>query len=57
MSKRSPRPKLYRWRISPIRGIGYVDAPDAGQAIQKAIKLYGITNPEQQSRRSASMLV
>jgi hypothetical protein len=51
MPKRpSPREKLFRWRISRIRStpaveIGTVEAPDAEQAIEEAIKEFGITNP------------
>jgi hypothetical protein len=45
--------KLPRWRITRIRAtpavdIGTVEARDAEQAIQEAIKVFGITNPEQQ---------
>jgi hypothetical protein len=40
MSKRSPRSKLFRWRItrlkaSPAALIGYVEAPGAEQAIRE----------------------
>ena len=47
--------KLHRWRISRIRStpaieIGYVDAADAEQTSEEAIKQYGITNPEHQKR-------
>jgi hypothetical protein len=47
--------KLYRWRISRIRGsppefIGYVDAPDDATAIKKAIEKFGITDPKKRER-------
>jgi hypothetical protein len=46
---------MHRWRISRIRStlaieIGYVEAPDADQAVAEAIKQYGITDPHHQSR-------
>ena len=58
MSKRSPRPTLYEWRITRIRStpavlIGHVEAPDADQAIQEAIRKYEITNPHDQGRLAA----
>jgi hypothetical protein len=47
MSRRSPRSKLYDWRITRIRStpaafVGYVEAPDAKQAIYAAISQYEI---------------
>jgi hypothetical protein len=54
--KRTPHSqKLYRWRITRIRAspatlIGYVEAPDEKQAIQAAIREFGITDPEHQKR-------
>jgi hypothetical protein len=36
--------------VSPAALIGYVEASDAGQAIQAAIREFGITNPEHQKR-------
>jgi hypothetical protein len=58
MSKRSPRTKLFEWRITRIRStpaafVGYVQAPDAEQAIQGAITQHGITNPHEQARLAA----
>ena len=58
MSKRSLRSKLYEWRITRIRGtpaafIGYVEAPDAEQAIQAAISRYEISSPHEQARLAA----
>ena len=58
MSKRSPRSKLFEWRITRIRStpaafIGYVEAPDAEQAIQAAISQYGISNSHKQARLAA----
>jgi hypothetical protein len=45
--------RLYRWRITRIRAsptalIGYVEAQHQEQAIQTAIREYGITNPPHQ---------
>jgi hypothetical protein len=45
----------YQWAISLIRQrvkflVGYVGAPDADTAVQKAIKRFGITDSEQQKR-------
>jgi hypothetical protein len=53
MAKRTQ--KLLRWRIirlrsSPAALIGYVEAPDAEQAICVAIREFGVTNPEHQKR-------
>ena len=58
MSKRSPRSKLYEWRITRIRStpaafVGYVRAPDADQAVKEAIVKYEISNPHQQARLAA----
>jgi hypothetical protein len=58
MSKRSPRSKLFEWRITRIRGtpaafVGYVQAADAEQAIRAAISEYEITNPHEQARLAA----
>jgi hypothetical protein len=33
--------------------IGYVEAPDAEQAIKEAIRAFGVTDPEQQKRLAA----
>jgi hypothetical protein len=33
--------------------IGYVQAPDAEQAVKEAIARYGISNPQDQSRLAA----
>jgi hypothetical protein len=57
-SPRSEQQQVYRWRISRIRGtpaeqIGTVEATDAEQAMQVAIKEYGITDTEQQKRLAA----
>jgi hypothetical protein len=57
MSKRSPRSKMYEWRIIRIRStpaalIGYVQAPDADQAIEEAIAKYEI-KPHEQARLAA----
>jgi hypothetical protein len=58
MPKRSPRSKLYEWRITrirstPARFIGYVQAPDAEQAVKEAIAQFGISNPQEQARLAA----
>ena len=47
MPQRTPRIKLFEWRITRIRAtparlIGYVQAPDAEQAVKEAIARYGI---------------
>ena len=44
-----------QWRITRIKAIrtaliGYVEAPDAQQAIRIAIREFRITNPEHQKR-------
>jgi hypothetical protein len=49
---------MYEWRITRIRGtpalvIGHVRAPDAEQAIQEAIREFGITDPQHQKRLAA----
>jgi hypothetical protein len=54
MPKRSPREKLFEWRITRIRAtparlIGYVQAADAEQAVKEAIARYGIDNPQEQA--------
>jgi len=58
MPKRSPREKLFEWRVTRIRStpaafIGYVEAPNAEQAIEMAISRYGIKSPHEQARLSA----
>ena len=54
MPKRTPREKLFEWRITRIRAtpalIGYVQAPDAEQAVKEAIARYWIDNPQEQAR-------
>jgi hypothetical protein len=45
----SALPQLDRC-VSPAALIGYVEASDAEQAIQAAIREFGITNPEHQKR-------
>jgi hypothetical protein len=52
------RSKLYEWRITRIRGtpaafVGYVEAPDAEQAVKAAISQFGISNPHEQARLAA----
>jgi hypothetical protein len=46
--------RMYEWRVSRIRSkgeyLGTVAAPDEKTALQKAIKLYGITDRFQQQR-------
>jgi hypothetical protein len=58
MPKRSPREKLFEWRVTRIRAtparlIGYVQAPDAEKAAKEAIAWYGIDNPQEQARLAA----
>jgi hypothetical protein len=48
MPKRSPREKLFEWRVIRIKGtparlIGYVQARDAEQAVKEAIAGTGST--------------
>jgi hypothetical protein len=50
--------RTYKWRITrirstPARFIGYVQAPDAEQAVKEAIARYGISNPHAQARLAA----
>jgi hypothetical protein len=57
MAKR-PSTKMYEWRITRIRStpaalIGHVEAPNAEQAIQEAIREFGITDAQQQKRLAA----
>jgi hypothetical protein len=45
-SSRKP-PPLHRWRISlPAATLGYVEAPDAKSAINKAIEEFHIKDPQ-----------
>jgi hypothetical protein len=51
----SKRKSEQRWRVSSIRGaknevVGIVSAPDREAAIQEAIELHQITEPEKQRR-------
>jgi hypothetical protein len=54
MADKRPEKKLYSWEITLIRErgnlLGHVDAPDEKAAIEEAIKVFQITNPEQQKR-------
>lgn len=57
-SAKSEKKQQHWWRITRIKGtpaveIGRVEATDANEAIQVAIKEYGITDPHQQSRLMA----
>jgi hypothetical protein len=49
-----PEKREHQWAITLIRQrgkfLGYVSAPDAETAIDKAIEHFGITDPEQQRR-------
>jgi hypothetical protein len=59
--KKSPPPKLSRWRISRLKAtpaveLGYLEAPDAEQAIKVAIERYGITNPMHQQKLVAQLV-
>jgi hypothetical protein len=58
MPKRSPREKLFEWRVVRIKStpaaiIGYFKAPDADQAIKLAIAERTISDPHEQSRLAA----
>ena len=58
MPQRTPRIKLFEWRITRIRAtparlIGYVQAADAEQAVKEAIARYGIDNPQEQAPLAA----
>jgi hypothetical protein len=58
MPKRSPREKLFEWRVIKIRStpgtlIGYFKAATAADAIQAAIAERGISDPLTQSRLAA----
>jgi hypothetical protein len=59
MPKKSPREKLFEWRVTRIRStpailVGYVQAPDdPEQAIREAIAKYEISSPVEQSRLAA----
>ena len=55
---KGPSKKMYEWRVTRIRAtpaalIGYVEAPDAEEAIKEAIRAFGITDPEQRKRLAA----
>jgi hypothetical protein len=53
-------PSNKRWRISleatPAAIVGYVDAPDAETAIEKAIEEFKITDPQNQQQLIAQPL-
>jgi hypothetical protein len=58
MPKDSPRPKQFEWRVVRIKStpaaiVGYVQAPDAEQAIKTAIERYEISSPIDQARLAA----
>jgi predicted chitinase len=58
MPKKSPREKLFEWRVVRIKStpaaiVGYVQAPDAEQAIKAAIERYEISSPIEQARLAA----
>jgi hypothetical protein len=44
---------IIRIKKTPAALLGYVNAPDQEQAIQKAIESFGVSDPLQQSRLSA----
>jgi hypothetical protein len=57
-AKLPAKEQLFRWRISRIRAtpaveIGSVYAPDANEAIHRAIEEFGISNPDHQKRLMA----
>jgi hypothetical protein len=47
------RVAITRIRSTPAVLIGYVQAPDAEQAVKEAIVRYGISNPQEQARLAA----
>jgi hypothetical protein len=58
MPKRSPRIKLYEWRVIKIRStpaalVGYFTAANADDAIKRAIIEHEISDPLTQSRLAA----
>ena len=58
MPKRSPRSKLFEWRVIRIKStpaalVGYFTAADADQAIKAAIERYEINDPHQQAKLAA----
>jgi hypothetical protein len=58
MPKRSPREKLFEWRVvrvhtTPAHVLGYYKAVSAPAAIRAAIKEHEITDPLTQSRLAA----
>ena len=58
MPKRSPREKLFEWRVIHIKStpatlIGYFTAANADDAIKRAIVEREISNPLTQSRLTA----
>jgi hypothetical protein len=58
MPKRSPRSKLFEWRViqlkaTPARLIGYFKGASAGDAIKRAIVEREISDPLTQSRLAA----
>ena len=58
MPKRSPRSKLFEWRVirikkTPAALVGYFTAADADQAIKAAIERYEINDPHQQAKLAA----
>jgi hypothetical protein len=54
MAAKKPAKKIHTWEITLIRErgklLGHVDAPDEKAAIEEAIKVFEIMNPEQQKR-------
>jgi hypothetical protein len=58
MPKRSPRSKLFEWRVIRIKStpaalVGYFTAADADQAIKAAIERYEINDPHQRAKLAA----
>jgi hypothetical protein len=54
MATKKPVPTTHRWEITLIRErgkfLGFFEATDEASAIEEAIKVFQITNPEQQKR-------
>ena len=52
---------VYRWRITgqrtmPAEFIGYVEAPDHATAIEEAIRLYRVSEPQKERRIGATQV-
>jgi hypothetical protein len=62
MPKDSPRSTQFEWLVVRIKStpaaiVGYVQAPDAEQAIKAAIERYEISSPIEQARLDGGLVV